>query len=189
VNVARDKLSRYAPIAIIAIGFFVLPFLVHRLLPNTLPAAMPALHEPRPMAPIEFQDADGQQLTLKRFRGRFVLLNVWATWCEPCKAEMPSLNALAAHFAGDELAIIPVSVDLSGAVVVRGYYREFALDRLAIYVDPQSQAMHALGVIGIPTTLLIDRDGREIARQIGPLQWDAPAVVDGIARMIAGRSS
>jgi len=181
----RAKFGRYAPIVVVAAGFFILPFVIHRLFPSSLPATMPVVHEPRPVVAIGFQDGEGQGLTLERFRGRFVLLNVWATWCGPCKAEMPSLNALAVHFPDDQLAIVPLSVDLSGAALVRGYYRELALDRLPIYVDPQSQAMHALGVIGIPTTLLIDRDGREIARQIGPLQWDAPAVIDGIAKTIA----
>ena len=164
--------------------------LARKLFPPDLPATMPALHAaPLALPAIEFQDAVGNKVTLERFRGRFVLLNIWATWCGPCKAEMPSLNALAAHMPAKNFAIVPISVDVSGAVAVRGFYKDYALDRLAIYIDPASNAMHALGVIGIPTTLLIDRDGREIARQIGPLQWDAPAVVDGIARMIAGRSS
>ena len=185
----RATFGRYAPIVIVAAGFFILPFIVHRLFPTTLPATLPAVHEPRPVPPIDFQDADGRKLTLERFRGRFVLLNVWATWCGPCKAEMPSLNALASHIPEGALAVVPVSIDLSGAVAVRRYYQQLALDKLPIFVDPQSEAMHALGVIGIPTTLLIDRDGREIARQIGPLQWDAPAVIDGIAKIIAEHPS
>jgi len=181
----QAKLARYAPIIIVAIGFFVLPILIHRLFPTALPASMPALHEPRPVPAIEFKNGDGQSVTLDRFHGRAVLLNIWATWCGPCKAEMPSLNALAAHFPDSDLAIVPISVDLSGAVAVRGYYKQLTLDKLPIYVDPQSKAMHALGVVGIPTTLLIDRDGRETARQLGALQWDAPAVIDGIAKIVA----
>lgn len=180
----QAKFGRYAPIAIVAVGFFILPFLVHRLFPTTLPATMPALHEPQALPSIEFHDGDGEPLTLAHFRGRVILLNVWATWCRPCKAEMPSLNALAAHFQNGQFTIVPLSVDLSGAVAVRGYYKHLALDRLPIYLDPKSQAMHTLGVIGIPTTLLIDREGKEVARQIGPLQWDAPAVVDELSKIV-----
>ena len=98
---------------------------------------------------------------------------------------MPSLNALAGHFPAKDLLIVPVSIDTSGAVRVRGYYKEFGLDQLPVYLDPSSDAMHALGVIGIPTTLLINREGQEIARQVGPLQWDSQAIIDGMAKIIA----
>jgi thiol-disulfide isomerase/thioredoxin len=182
----QAKLRRLAPAVLLLGAFFLIPLLARSLFPDRLPDAMPALHaQPLAVPAITMTDGAGGTVTLERFRGAFVLLNVWATWCVPCKQEMPSLNALAAHFPAKDLLIVPVSIDTSGAVRVRGYYKEFALDKLPVYLDPSSDAMHALGVIGVPTTLLIDREGREIARQVGPLQWDSQAVIDGMTKIIA----
>jgi thiol-disulfide isomerase/thioredoxin len=182
----RANLLRLVPIIIVAAGFFVAPSLVRQFLPIQLPSTMPALHaNPRPLPAFEFRDGDGRKFTLADFRGRFVLLNFWATWCAPCKEEMPSLNALASHFPTKDLAVIPISVDLSGAISVRPYYKRFALDNLPVYADPTSDAMHALGVIGIPTTLLINSDGLEIGRLVGAAQWDAPAIIEGLSKVIA----
>jgi thiol-disulfide isomerase/thioredoxin len=181
----RTKLLRLVPIVIVAAGFFLAPLLVRQFFPMQLPSTMPALHaSPRPLPAFEFRDGDGRKLTLADFRGRFVLLNFWATWCAPCKEEMPSLNALAARVSTKVLAIIPISVDVAGTVSVRRYYKEFALDRLSVYADPTSDAMHALGIIGIPTTLLINSDGLEIGRLVGAAQWGAPAIVEGLSKVI-----
>ena len=160
----QAKLRRLVPAALLFGGFILVTYLVRTVFPDRLPNSMPALHaQPRVVPAITMTDGNGGTVTLDRFRGAFVLLNVWATWCAPCKQEMPSLNALAGHFPAKDLLVVPVSIDTSGAVRVRGYYKEFALDKLPVYLDPSSDAMHALGVIGIPTTLLIDREGREIA--------------------------
>lgn len=183
----RPAWRRLVPFLILAAGFIVVPMLVHRLFPPSLPATLPALdRQPQSLPDIEFSDDAGQKVTLARFRGKLVLLNFWATWCVPCKDEMPSLNALAARLPPGVM-IVPVSIDASGAVTVRGYYRQLGLDRLPVFLDRDSDAMHRLTIVGIPTTLIIDRDGQEIARQLGPLQWDAPAVVDGLAKLAGGR--
>jgi thiol-disulfide isomerase/thioredoxin len=179
-----SALRRFAPLLIIAAGFVLVPLLVHRLFPPNLPATMPALNpQPHPLPEITFTDGAGRKFTVASFRGSVVLLNFWATWCVPCKEEMPSLNALAARLPAKTLTIVPVSIDVSGASAVRAYYRQLGLDKLPVFLDPSSEAMHRLAVVGIPTTILIDRDGQEIARQIGPAQWDAPAIVDGLARL------
>jgi thiol-disulfide isomerase/thioredoxin len=180
----RASLRRFAPLILVLAGFVLFPLLAHIYFRDELPATMPALHEPaRPLGNIEFQDADGQNVTLDRFRGKLILLNIWATWCVPCKTEMPSLNALASHVSAKDVAIVPVSIDVSGVAQVRRFYKEFALDSLPVFVDPASKTMHSMGVVGIPTTLLIDRAGLEIARRIGPAQWDSPQIVEGIAKL------
>jgi len=181
----QAKLRRLAPLALALVVFAFAPYLARNFFPEELPAAMPSLHaQPLAVPGIQFKDAAGQTKTLADFRGSYVLLNVWATWCTPCKQEMPSLNALAANFPPKDLAIVPMSIDVGGDAAVNRYYRDFKLDRLAIYADPASKAMHALGVVAIPTTLLIDRDGKEIARQIGPAQWDSPAIVEGLGKIV-----
>jgi len=166
-------------------AFAVLPFLAHKFFQPKLPVAMLDLHEvPRQLAEIEIQDETGKQYTLGQFHGNFVLVNIWATWCPPCKEEMPSLNTLASRFSTKDLKIIPVSVDVSGDLTVRHFYTEFGLDKLSIYVDPSSNVMHALSVLGIPTTVLINREGLEIGRRVGPAQWDSPEISEGLARII-----
>jgi thiol-disulfide isomerase/thioredoxin len=176
---------RSGPIVVIVGAFVVLPFLVHKFFQPKLPVAMFDLDEvPRPLAEIEFQDETGTKYTLGQFHGNFALVNIWATWCPPCKEEMPSLNSLASHFSAKDLKIIPISVDVSGVPTARHFYTEFGLDKLSIYVDPSSNVMHAFSVVGIPTTLLINRDGLEIGRRIGPAQWDSPEIIEGLTRII-----
>jgi len=180
------QLRRLAPLLIVAAGFILGPILVHRLFPYELRTTMLDLRAtPAPLAPVEFQDDAGRKITLDRFHGRFVLLNFWATWCPPCKAEMPSLNSLASHFPTTDLSIVPVSIDAAGVVAARSYYAELRLDRLQVYVDPSMDAMHAIAAVGIPTTLLLDRDGREIGRLVGAAQWDSPAIMEGLAKVLA----
>jgi thiol-disulfide isomerase/thioredoxin len=180
------QLRRLAPLLIVAAGFILVPMLVHRFFPDELRTTMFELRAaPASLAPVEFQDETGRKIALDRFHGRFVLLNFWATWCPPCRAEMPSLNSLAAHFPATELSIVPVSVDVAGVVAARGYYSELRLDRLPLYVDPSMGAMHAVAVVGIPTTLLLDREGREIGRLVGAAQWDSPAIIEGLAKVLA----
>lgn len=178
-------LRRSGPIVIIVGAFAVLPFLVQKIFQPELPVAMLDLHEvPRPLAEIEFQDETGNKYTLGQFHGNFILVNVWATWCPPCKEEMPSLNSLASHFSAKDLKIIPISVDVSGVPTVRHFYTKYRLDKLSIYVDPSTNVMHALSVVGIPTTVLINRDGLEIGRRVGPAQWDSPEIIEGLAKII-----
>jgi hypothetical protein len=98
---------------------------------------------------------------------------------------MASLDHLALLFAKKDLKIIPISIDVSGAPVVRSFYKRLGLNNLSIYVDPSKRVMDALAIIGIPTTLLIGRDGREIGRMVGPAQWDSPESVKRISE-IAG---
>lgn len=112
-------------------------------------------------------------------------MNVWATWCAPCKEEMASLDHLVLLLANKNITIVPISIDVSGALSVQSFYERLGLKNLSIYVDPAKNVMDALAITGIPTTLLIGRDGREIGRMMGPAQWDAPESIKRIAE-IAG---
>ena len=101
-----------------------------------------------------------------------VLLNVWATWCVPCRKEMPTLDRLQARLGGKDFLVIALSIDREGVAPVKRFYQELGLEKLAIYVDPSGKGSQALAIPGVPTTLLIDRQGREIARKMGPAEWD-----------------
>ena len=132
--------------------------------------------KPRPLPEFRFTDDDGRVLTLTDFRGKVVLLNVWATWCPPCRAEMPTLDRLQAKLGGPDFEVIALSIDQEGAPVVKDFYQELGIKALRIYVEPSSRPPPELNVLGLPTTLLIDQQGREIGWKAGPAEWDSPEV-------------
>jgi thiol-disulfide isomerase/thioredoxin len=135
------------------------------------------LDRPRAVPTLGFTDGEGRALSLAGFRGRPVLLNIWATWCVPCREEMPSLDRLQAQLGPSRLKVLPLSIDRQGLPVVEKFYRDLGLKALGIYLDRDGNAGNALGAVGVPTTLLIDREGREVGRKIGAAAWDSPTVV------------
>jgi thiol-disulfide isomerase/thioredoxin len=128
----------------------------------------------RQLPPISFAAADGKAVSLKDFAGRVVLLNLWATWCAPCVKEMPTLDRLQAALGGSAFEVVTLSSDRTGIAVVARFLSERKLDRLTPYLDQKGEATRALDVAGLPTTLLIDVEGREIGRLEGPAEWDSP---------------
>jgi thiol-disulfide isomerase/thioredoxin len=132
---------------------------------------------PKPLPDLSFQDSVGNERTIGDFRGRMVLLNIWATWCTPCREEMPALDRLQAQFGGPEFQVIAISVDQQGAEPVQKFFSEIGIKALERYIDPAAQAAFKLGAVGLPATLLVDRRGREIGRHVGPAKWDAPEIV------------
>lgn len=136
-------------------------------------AAELVLGEPKPLPEVIFQNAEGEEVALADFRGQVVVLNLWATWCAPCRHEMPSLDRLQAeHGAGDDLEVIALSLDRGNSEKITLFYEEVGVTHLDIYRDPTAQASRALLAPGLPTTLVIDREGREIGRVLGPAEWD-----------------
>lgn len=134
--------------------------------------------------PLTFADAEGATLSLADFSGRTVLLNIWATWCPPCREEMPSLDRLQAKRGGKDFEVVALSVDRGGIAQVRPFYEETNIAHLAIYTDAASAAMTALRLVGLPTTILLAPDGRELARWTGPREWDAPEAMAEIERLM-----
>jgi thiol-disulfide isomerase/thioredoxin len=153
------------------------------------PLALSVLDQPRPLPEIRFADDQGHELTLADFRGRAVLLNIWATWCAPCRVEMPTLDRLHARFGGKDFLVIPLSIDREGVAAVKPFYEKLGLEKLGIYVDPSGKGSRALAIPGVPTTLLIDRQGRETARKMGAAEWDGPEMVSLVERTIHARSA
>ena len=132
---------------------------------------------PRAVPALAFQGGDGQPLNLDDFRGKVVVLNIWATWCPPCREEMPTLDNLQAKLGGPDLEVLTLSIDQAGAKVVRKFFEEIGIKHLRLYIDPTAQTLNILNVPGIPTTLLIDRQGRELGRLVGATEWDSPKMV------------
>ncbi len=142
--------------------------------------ALPAgrTETPRPVPQLRFVDGTGAPRSLADFRGRVVLLNIWATWCVPCRKEMPALDRLQAALGGPDFEVVAVSIDRGGVFAVKTFYEELGLRALRVYVDGSGEALTKLRALGIPLTLLVDREGRELWRLIGPVEWDEPAVVN-----------
>ena len=137
---------------------------------------------PRPVSDVAFEDGEGRKRALSQFRDKVVLVNVWATWCAPCREEMPALDRLQQKLGGRGFEVLALSIDTGGTAAVKRFYDEIGVRSLAVYVDPTMRASASLAAVGIPTTLLIDRQGREVGRRTGPEQWDGPEAV----RMIEG---
>jgi len=147
------------------------------------------LHDaPKPVATVAFDDAEGRSRTVADFKGKVVLLNIWATWCIPCRKEMPALDRLQGAMGGPDFEVVPVSIDRGGIEKVRAFYAEIGVRHLAMYLDVSGQALRALGAVGLPTTLVIDRAGQEVGRVIGPAEWDSSEIAD-ILRLIISKQA
>lgn len=131
-----------------------------------------------------FLSSDGQSRAFSNFIGRHLLVNIWATWCPPCRKEMPSLDRLKAILGStNEPEIIAISVDQVSFDQLQGFYAANGITNLALYRANETEIFDALRINGLPTTLLIDDTGREIGRLIGPTTWDSPNVVKQISAL------
>ena len=138
----------------------------------------------RPAAEFAFTDGAGKPVRVADFAGKAVLLNLWATWCAPCIKEMPSLDRLQSELGGPGFQVVAVAQDRGGAVVVLPFLEKLGVKALAPYLDSPGAAGKALGVQGLPTSILIGRDGREAARLLGGADWDSPATRRQISEAI-----
>ncbi|PLX44253.1 MAG: hypothetical protein C0605_02740 [Hyphomicrobiales bacterium] len=136
------------------------------------PAALP-LNIPR----AEFGAPDGKPRSLADWRGRMVLVNLWATWCAPCRREMRSLDNLQARLGGDGFEVIALNTDVDDATKIKAFYQRFGVRHLAAYLDSGKGAYHSLGAVGTPTNILIDCKGRELGRLSGAARWDSDEAV------------
>ena len=140
--------------------------------------------KPKPVVEIKFVDGAGRARSLTDFRGKVVVLNLWATWCTPCREEMPALDRLQAKLGGPDFQVVALSVDHQGAQVVRKFFDEVGIKQLELYVDPSAQAGFKLSALGLPTTLVIDRAGREVGRRVGPAEWDSSKIVEDLRGIV-----
>jgi thiol-disulfide isomerase/thioredoxin len=138
-------------------------------------AALTVAKEPFRVPELSFQGGDGRAYQLKDWRGGFVLLNLWATWCVPCRKEMPALDALETRLGGQDFQVVAVNIDTRDPDKPKAWLKEVGINRLAYFADPQAkvfQDLKAAGrAFGMPTTLLIDPQGCEIANLAGPAEW------------------
>lgn len=111
------------------------------------------------------------------FKGKVVLLNIWATWCHPCREEMPALDKLQKDLGGDDFEVVAMNIDRGSPDKAKDFLKEVKAENLAFYRDPSGRLFTKLKAVGMPTTLLVNRDGEELGRLVGPAEWDSPEAV------------
>ncbi len=153
-------------------------------------AALNVASKPRPATALAFNGPDGAKLTLADFRGRALILNLWATWCVPCRAEMPALDRLQAKAGGQNFEVVAVNVDTARLERAPAFLDEIGVKSLRRYSDSSADAFEALRLagkaLGLPTSLLIDKEGCEIGVVAGPANWDSPEALAAVAALRGG---
>ena len=144
---------------------------------------------PRKLANFRFTDGNGQPTDLEAFHGRVVLLNIWATWCAPCREELPTLDALQALLGGPGFAVIALSIDKDALAVAQPFLQRLGVARLRAYADTFGEATERYSATGVPLVLVIDPQGREIGRRLGRATWDNPATVSLLRSLIPGTAT
>ena len=130
-------------------------------------------------------DAEDGAHSLADYKGKWVVLNFWATWCAPCRREMPSLERLQA--AMPELVVVPVATGRNAVEGIRRFFDEAGVKSLPILRDPQSEFAHAMHVMGLPVTVIINPEGQEVARLIGDAEWDSDSAKAVLGALVAGQ--
>ncbi len=127
---------------------------------------------PQPAPAVSFTDLAGKPVSLSDFKGKVTLVNLWATWCQPCLKEMPSLERLQAS-VGSRLRVAAIAEDHGGAKTVEPFIAKLGLSKVSVYLDPDSAAIHAFDVTGLPTSFLLDKEGRVVGRVAGAADWES----------------
>lgn len=141
-------------------------------------AAVGVSSPPRMPPAIAFADADGRPKSLADFRGKTILVNLWATWCVPCREEMPALDKLQAELGGGDFQVVAINVDTRNPDRPKAWLEENGIKNLSYYADPAGKLLQVLQksghVVGLPTTFVVDPAGCEIAILKGPAEWASP---------------
>lgn len=132
-----------------------------------------------------FTEPEGAEHRLADYRGKVVLVNFWATWCAPCREEMPSLDALQAEMGGDDFEVLPIATGRNAPAKITKFYEETGVSNLPILLDSGQKLAREMGVLGLPVSVLIDRDGTEVARLLGDADWSGEAAMQVISQLTA----
>lgn len=122
---------------------------------------------------VVFVDADDVEFTLAEHEGKYIVLNFWATWCAPCRHEMPMLSQLQAELGGDDFQVVTVATGRNPVPAMKGFFEEIGVDNLPLYRDPRQKLARDMGVLGLPVTMILDPEGQEVARLQGDADWSS----------------
>lgn len=142
--------------------------------------------EPAPIADTVFYDVEDAEFRLSDWRGKVVLVNFWATWCAPCREEMPSLDRLQAELGGEDFVVLTIATGRNAIPAMQRFFEETEVTHLPLYRDPKQALARDASVMGLPVSVILDREGREVARLMGDAQWDTPEAKAMIGALIGG---
>ncbi|MEO1026240.1 MAG: TlpA disulfide reductase family protein [Pseudomonadota bacterium] len=145
--------------------------------------------DPAEVSDAAFTHAEGGEFTLGDFDGKYVLVNFWATWCAPCRKEMPMLSELQTEFGGDDFEVLTIATGRNDLVGIKRFFDEISVDNLPLYLDPRQTLAREMAVLGLPITLILDPEGREIARMRGDAEWNSDSAKAIIAALVAQTGS
>ena len=167
-----------AAVAVVGVLYWKSSPPVHaRLTPPASLARLVPARQPSAVAAVSFAGADGARHSLGEFKGHYVLLNLWAVWCAPCVKELPALARLQAALPKGGLEVVPVDVARGTPADAAAFLKAHGAARLPAFIDGDLAMMRVFGAYGLPLTVLIDDKGREIARAVGPADWDSPDAI------------
>ncbi len=141
--------------------------------------------EPSEVPPISFTDAAGAEFALVDWQGKYVLVNFWATWCAPCRKELPALDALNRDFGGEGFEVVTIATGRNPVPGIERLFAEVGVESLPILLDPKQALSREMGVLGLPVSVIIDREGREIARMSGDADWNSDSARAIVAALLA----
>ncbi|MEM9786784.1 MAG: TlpA disulfide reductase family protein [Pseudomonadota bacterium] len=144
--------------------------------------------EPIAASDVAFKSEDGQEMTLADYQGKHVVLNFWATWCAPCRHEMPHLSALQTAMGGDDMEVVTIATGRNPLPGMQRFLEEIEVDNLPLHTDARQSLARSLGVLGLPVTIILDPEGNEIARMQGDADWSSDNAME-IMRTLIGAGS
>ncbi|WP_342068960.1 TlpA family protein disulfide reductase [Yoonia algicola] len=140
---------------------------------------------PIAVSEVPFTGADGSEMTLADFNGKYVVLNFWATWCAPCRVEMPHLSALQTAMGGDQMEVVTIATGRNPLPVMQRFFDEIEVDNLPLHTDPRQSLARGMGVLGLPVTVILDPEGFEVARMQGEADWSSENAMAIMQALIA----
>ena len=140
--------------------------------------------DPEDLSPVAFQGPDGKAMTLADFKGKTILVNLWATWCAPCRKEMPALAALQDALGGDSFEVVTIATGRNPPPAMQAFFEEIGVDSLPLHRDPGSVLAREMGVLGLPITVILNPEGEEVARLRGDAEWDSESARAVIGALI-----
>ena len=139
----------------------------------------------QPAPDLSFSDPEGRSISFAELEGQPLLVNLWATWCPPCRKEMPSLDRLEGAMGDDGFEVLVLSMDRASVGKIETFFDSIDVEHLEIYREPSLRIGTEAGVLGMPVTLVLDRQGREIARLQGEAEWDGPNAQTLLKKIVA----
>jgi thiol-disulfide isomerase/thioredoxin len=141
--------------------------------------------EPQDVSDQTFIAADGSEMTLAAYEGQITVVNFWATWCAPCRAEMPQLSDLQTQLGADgDFAVVTIATGRNPRPAMERFFAEIDVDNLPLHADPRSTLARGMGVLGLPITLILDRDGNEMARLQGDAKWNSDSAISILTAIV-----